>query len=93
MAYARNGRDRRAYRRKAARLRRTNTICWLCGQPIDPTLPATHAQSWTADHVIPLHQGGHVLGELRPAHRGCNSSRNGKQQAQPATERPTSRSW
>lgn len=72
---ARNGRDLRAYRRKAAQLKRTTSVCWLCGEWIDTDLPSTHPRSWTADHVDPLSTGGDVLGEMRAAHRDCNSSR------------------
>ncbi len=72
---ARYGRNRRAYRRAAARTIRNNPICWICGHAIDPNLPRHHRMAGTADHVDPLAQGGHILGELRPAHRACNSAR------------------
>lgn len=40
-----------------------NGCCWICGGPAD---------SW--DHVKPLSKGGpHVLSNLRPACRSCNS--------------------
>ena len=72
-------RDLRAYRRATARLKaRTkanNGVCWRCLKPFDWTLPYTDAQAFTADHVTPLNAGGAILGELKPAHRGCNSSR------------------
>lgn len=94
MAYARNGRNRRSYRRKAARLKNAETICHLCNRPIDPTLDYRHPMSWTADHITPLANGGHVLGELRAAHRSCNSSKGRGQTARvPAADRPTSRAW
>ena len=90
MPPARNGRDLRAYRRKAAKLRRNSTTCWICGDAIDITLDHKDPMSWTADHLDPLANGGHALGEIKPAHRRCNSSRG----ARPQPPQPrTSREW
>lgn len=43
--------------------------CWICGQAIvEP--------DWDPDHVNPRSQGGATtLNNLRPAHPGCNRSR------------------
>lgn len=65
--------------RERARLERKPelAVCWLCGQPIDMTLPR-HRQfpgSFTLDHVVPLARGGDIMGESKPAHHGCNSGR------------------
>ena len=93
MGPARRGRNLRAYRRAAARLRRTaEPICWICGGDIDLELPHTHADSFTADHVEPLALGGSPVGELRPAHRSCNT-RRGDTTRTPPPAPPTSRSW
>ncbi len=66
------------YRRNRARIRNED-ICWLCGGWIDPQYKSPHPLSWTADHVTPVHQGGHNNGLLRPSHRACNQARNRKQ--------------
>lgn len=64
-----------------ARMRRLvietyGTTCWLCHQPIDITLPASHPRGLTLDHVLPRSRGGsHTIDNLRPAHRRCNLSR------------------
>lgn len=43
-------------------------VCHLCGEPGADTL----------DHVVPLSRGGsNGVGNLRPAHRGCNSRKGG----------------
>lgn len=53
-------------------------VCHICEQPIDETLPATHVQSWTLDHLDPRATHGRQIPHVervRPAHRGCNSRR------------------
>ena len=79
----------RPHRRRAAKLKRDAHVCWLCGLPIDPDLKSPHPYSFSADHVQPLARGGHMLGELRAAHRVCNSKR-GTGRAVPS---PKSRQW
>ncbi len=90
---ARNGRDLREYRRAAANLKRTATICHLCGREIDTSLPTLHPMAWTADHLIPIAAGGHVLGPLAPAHRSCNSRKGDGRRAPQAQPLRTSQDW
>lgn len=76
----RDGVGKAAYKRKRAQLmRRTRTEslpCHICGGQIDLTLDPKHSMSFTADHMIPLAAGGHLVrNELRPAHRACNARR------------------
>lgn len=90
--HIRNGKGHRAYRAKARRLKRSGSlICWLCNDPIDPDLPREDPMSWTADHVIPLAQGGSLTGELRPAHNRCNAARGDGSRELPPLR--TSRCW
>lgn len=77
------GRRRRGYSDVARKVRlavykRDQWVCQLCHQPVDPTLPITHVWSATLDHIecvswalIP----DHSMGNLRLAHRMCNSIR------------------
>ena len=53
------------YRKRAAEVRATATMCWLCGEG------AIDGDPWTADHVQP----GDPDSILLPAHRSCNSRR------------------
>jgi 5-methylcytosine-specific restriction endonuclease McrA len=64
------------YRRNRERLRKREDTCWLCGGWIDPDLTFPHPMSWTADHVVPITDGGHNNGELRAAHWCHNQRRN-----------------
>lgn len=89
--------DDRSYRKRTAALRahvkRTGEPCWLCGLPIDLGLPYTHPMSFTADHVDAIANGGKLLGELRPAHRRCNSSRGKKRVSELIAPPKTTRTW
>ena len=52
----------------------TQTICAICGKPVDKTLKSPHPMSPTVDHIIPVTRGGHPsdLDNLQLAHRACN---------------------
>jgi 5-methylcytosine-specific restriction endonuclease McrA len=57
--------------------RRYGDDCWLCGLPIDFSITdAAHPMRFSRDHVVPRSLGGvSTLGNLRLAHRQCNSTR------------------
>lgn len=55
---------------------RDGWICYLCGLPVDPSVSTQSKLGATIDHVIPVNAGGSdEIGNLRLAHRGCNSSK------------------
>lgn len=59
-----------------ALIERDGLECWLCHRPVDIAARWNAAVAPTADHVIPLARGGSDdLGNLRLAHRSCNSRR------------------
>ena len=73
------------YRRNRAALRAKRMPCWLCGKPIDYSLPyidpttgKPDPRTFSADHVDPVGRGGSNHGELRAAHLGCNKKRQAK---------------
>lgn len=74
----RNGKGHRAFRRKAAALRRRaereGIPCSRCGEAILFDAPATHPRSFTADHPVPLSAGGDLVRqELVVMCRSCNA--------------------
>jgi 5-methylcytosine-specific restriction endonuclease McrA len=71
------GKTGRPWRRARAYVLRHQTICHLCGQPVDKTLTWPNPRSASVDHVIPLEAGGPPLAltNLRLAHLTCNSSK------------------
>lgn len=75
---ARNGRPRR---RLIEQVRREEPNCWLCGKPIDLSLPPNHPMGSTVDELVPLslvedpRRAALTRAGCRHAHRSCNSSR------------------
>lgn len=72
-----NGAARRALRRRVAAMGRP---CWICGLPIDYSLPGGHPLSYELDEVIPVSKGGSPIDpeNVAPAHRCCNQWRSDK---------------
>lgn len=94
-----------AYRALARCVKREEPeVCWLCGRPIDPTLPyrdpttgKVNPMSWSLDHVVPVseHPELALVRDLaRAAHFRCNSARGDRapKRNTPAPFR-TSRKW
>ncbi|HMQ36487.1 MAG TPA: HNH endonuclease signature motif containing protein [Micropruina sp.] len=53
--------------------------CWLCGDPIDYTLPHLDPRAFVVDHIVPLAKGGQdTLNNKRAAHRDCNRAKSDK---------------
>lgn len=53
--------------------------CWICEQPVDPTLeyPDPGYRSW--DHIIPIIAGGaHDMSNVALSHLRCNTSKKSK---------------
>jgi hypothetical protein len=58
------------YRKRAAAVRASAEVCWICNEPARPNDP------WQADHVIPRDTDPETL--LLPVHRSCNIYRSAK---------------
>ena len=65
---------RQEYERHKKRILATETICGICGQPVDKSLKYPDPGSPTIDHIVPLSRGGHPssLENLQLAHFRCN---------------------
>jgi 5-methylcytosine-specific restriction endonuclease McrA len=60
-------------------LARDRPACYLCGHPIDYSLPHTDPMAYQVDHVVPLVRGGaDTLANKRAAHRSCNSTKRAR---------------
>ena len=74
------GPHRVQYEKNRKRIFATQTVCALCGKPVDFSLKSPHPLSATIDHIIPLDKGGHPsdIDNLQLAHRCCNRQKSNK---------------
>lgn len=72
--------NRGAYEAARAKILKTQTICGICGKPVDLSLKYPHPLSPTIDHIIPVSKGGHPsdISNLQLAHRCCNRAKSDK---------------
>ena len=58
----------------------TQTVCGICGKPVDFSLKYPHPLSACIDHIIPIAKGGHpsALENLQLAHWCCNRQKSDK---------------
>lgn len=70
------------------RIYATQTVCAICGKPVDFSLKYPHPLSPTIDHIIPLAKGGHPsdIDNLQLAHRCCNRQKSDKLMPSRASE-------
>ncbi len=52
-------------------------FCALCGQWVDKTLPGTHRDGPTVDHITPRSRGGATIdrANCQLAHQRCNAAK------------------
>lgn len=62
----------------------TQSVCGICGKPVDKTLKYPDPMSPTVDHIIPVSKRGDpiALENLQLAHRVCNSLKSDKMPGQ-----------
>ena len=72
--------NRGAYEAARAKILRTQTVCGICGKPVDFSFKYPHPLSPTVDHIIPVSKGGHPsdINNLQLAHRCCNRQKSDK---------------
>lgn len=64
------------YKHNKAILRKTATLCALCGMPIDKSLKYPNPMSISIDHIIPVALGGRsTIDNLQATHLICNKSK------------------
>lgn len=62
------------------RVRALGQPCWICGLPIDVTLPAGHPLAFELDELVPVSKGGSPVNfeNCKGAHRACNQWRQAR---------------
>ena len=76
----RNPRRRAGRDALVRRVRALGQPCWICGLPIDATLPAGHPLAFELDELVPVSKGGSPIDfdNCRGAHRSCNQWRQAR---------------
>ena len=100
-----DGTHRLAFERNKKKIYATQTVCGICGKPVDFSYKFPHPLSPCIDHIIPVAKGGHPsdLDNLQLAQFCCNRAksdklvaRSGKAQEQAVDSPlvlPLSRDW
>lgn len=76
----RNGTHQAQFKTNKKKIYATQTICGICGMPVDPSYEFPHPLSRCIDHIIPVSKGGHPsdLSNLQLAHFACNRQKSDK---------------
>lgn len=80
MAIKRNGAGDKLYRRNRKKIIASQSVCAICGRPVDKELKPPDPMSPTVDHIIPINKGGHLtdINNLQLAHWICNRMKSDK---------------
>lgn len=75
-----NGTHRAQYDRNKKIIYATQTICGICGKPVDFKNKYPHPMSACVDHIVPISRGGHPsdMDNLQLAHWACNRQKSDK---------------
>lgn len=76
----RDGKHRAQFDRNKKKIYSTQTVCGICGKPVDFTKRYPHPLSPSIDHIIPVSKGGHPsdISNLQLAHWTCNRQKSNK---------------
>ena len=82
------GAHRVAFEKNKRIILKTQSVCGICGRPVDKRLKAPDPMSPVIDHIIPLNKGGHPsdINNLQLAHWSCNRQKSDKLFKAPQTE-------
>lgn len=75
-----DGTHRGAFEKNKKKIYATQTVCGICGKPVDFSLKYPHPLSPCIDHIIPIAKGGHPsdISNLQLAHWTCNRQKSDK---------------
>ncbi len=76
----RYGTHRGAFEKNKKKIFATQTVCGICGKPVEFGLRYPHPLSACIDHIIPVAKGGHPsdIDNLQLAHWTCNRQKSDK---------------
>lgn len=71
--------QRMVYMRNRRRIIYSQSVCGICGLPVDKSLRYPNPMCATVDHIIPVTKGGtNELSNLQLAHHYCNRQKSDK---------------
>lgn len=75
-----DGTHRLAFERNKKKIFASETVCGICGQPVEFDKKYPHPLSPCIDHIIPIAKGGHPSDRenLQLAHWTCNRQKSDK---------------
>lgn len=75
-----DGTHRGAFEKNKKKIYATQTVCGICGKPVDFGLKYPHPLSPCIDHIIPIAKGGHPsdINNMQLAHWTCNRQKSDK---------------
>ena len=75
-----DGTHRGAFEKNKKKIYATQTVCGICGKPVDFSLKYPHPLSACIDHIIPIAKGGHPsdIENMQLAHWTCNRQKSDK---------------
>lgn len=75
-----DGTHRLAFERNKKKIYATQSVCAICGKPVDFSLKFPNPLSPCIDHIIPVDKGGHPsdIDNLQLAHLTCNRQKSDK---------------
>lgn len=75
-----SGAHQSQFRKNKKKIFATQTLCGICGKPVDFNLRYPHPLSACIDHIIPIAKNGHPsdLDNLQLAHWTCNRQKSDK---------------
>lgn len=75
-----NGTQRAQFESNKKKIYASQTVCGICGKPVDFGLKFPHPLSPCIDHIIPVSRNGHPsdISNLQLAHMCCNRQKSDK---------------
>lgn len=75
-----DGRFRKVYEQNKKRIFATQSVCGICGRPVDFSLKWPNPMCAVIDHIVPIALGGHPadIDNLQLAHNKCNGTKSTK---------------
>jgi 5-methylcytosine-specific restriction endonuclease McrA len=87
-----DGTHRLAFERNKKKIYATQSVCGICGRPVDFSIKYPDPMSACIDHIVPVNKGGHPsdIDNLQLAHFTCNRQKSDKLFAKTERQQPES---